>query len=141
LPKRRSRAGRPRKAGKRTPSGRLAAVRDPGTPDLARHKRALRNGSDLALSTNVVDVLFARGHLDARQHRAAIRFRQARDAMVRRLTIGQKLALLDLVLDVWPRWLRRQIAGVPLVGADLAEHRDLLGGLDAVAASSPAEGR
>jgi hypothetical protein len=32
-----------------------------------------------------------------------------------------------------PRWLRRQIAGVPLAGAGLAERRDLLERLDALA--------
>jgi hypothetical protein len=115
-----------------------------------------------ALSTCLSDILFARGHLDERQHRAALRFRQARaalygvvlgdrdpnrpeateerlenakqryDAMVRRLTVGQKLALSDVALDVWPRWLRRQIASVPLGSADLAERRDLIDGLDAL---------
>jgi hypothetical protein len=39
----------------------------------------------------------------------------------------------DVALDVWPRWLRRQIAGVALGRDDLAKRRDLIDGLDALA--------
>jgi hypothetical protein len=76
------RQGRPARAGRRTPGGRLAVVDDLGTRDLQRHKAGVVNGaSDSALSASLAGVLFAHAVLNARQRDAADRFRRARAAI------------------------------------------------------------
>jgi hypothetical protein len=75
------RQGRPARAGRRTPGGRLAVADDPGTRELQRHKAGLINGAvDPALSASLIGVLFAHHVLDRHQRDAADRFRRARSA-------------------------------------------------------------
>jgi len=71
---------RPRKAGKRTKSGRLsrayrsAELRDQGTAEGQRHRSVLVNGADHALAATVPGILLARGYLSRDQHDAAQRY-------------------------------------------------------------------
>lgn len=73
-----ARRGRPRKAGRRYPNGRLIAVRtdDPGTPQLkAKRRRLVGAGGDPVLATSPVDIMFARQLVDQETVVAAEWFR------------------------------------------------------------------
>ena len=165
--RRRSGGGRPRKPGARTPSGRLsrayqAEARDSGTKESERHRLALCNGSDPALSASVSGNLFANHLITVGQHQAAIRFAMARhrvfgtplrtttdaplpseDQILRserayeklcaRLSVDQHLAVVDLALGYRPPWLKRAMLKIALTAADEVERCALLSGLEALA--------
>jgi hypothetical protein len=59
--------------------------------------------------------------------------------MVRPLTVSQKLALTDLALDLWPRWLRAQLLGLELDQEAACEREILLAGLEVIRARTAPE--
>jgi hypothetical protein len=72
---------RPRRAGKRTKSGRPRRayqrhpeLRDQGTPEGQRRRAALVNGAPVELAATVSGILFARGFISAEQKAAADRY-------------------------------------------------------------------
>jgi hypothetical protein len=107
------------------------------------------------LSTTVAGIMFAHGLIDRRQRAAGEKFRQVRaevfgmplgngdprarmlerryNAMAKRLSVEQLLAVTNIILELRPGWLRRQLLGEPLAAGDQAERQDLLKGLDALA--------
>jgi hypothetical protein len=75
--------GRRRKAGKRTPSGRLSRahrdieVRDHGTAEGVRKRHLLVNGAPIEWAGSAITILQANGHVSAEQVNAAQRYRWA----------------------------------------------------------------
>ena len=75
-----ARAGRPRKQGPRTKSGRLKQQHDAGTDELRAKKVALVGpGGDPSKSTNTIDILESWGHLTKDQSRSLHYFRESQE--------------------------------------------------------------
>ena len=78
-----ARAGRPRKQGPRTKSGRLKQQHDAGTDELRAKKVALVGpGGDPSKSTNTIDILESWGHLTKDQSRSLHYFVKVRSLMI-----------------------------------------------------------
>jgi len=78
-----ARAGRPRKQGPRTKSGRLKQQHDAGTDELRAKKVALVGpGGDPSKSTNTIDILESWGHLTKDQSRSLHYFAKVRSLMI-----------------------------------------------------------
>jgi hypothetical protein len=72
------RAGRPRKAAKRSKSGRLSRAyksiaRDEGTEEFVEKRKRLINGADPSCAATASGILFANGVLSRDQHNVCLR--------------------------------------------------------------------
>jgi hypothetical protein len=143
----------------------MTVARDNGTREAQAKRDQLINGAPVELIATAAGVLLARGLLSLEQYRAADRFAQARarcygvplanseggreptddrvaynerkyNALCRRLTPPQLIAVVDLVLGARPVWALRLVARLPLRLADEENRECLLGGLDALAADN-----
>jgi hypothetical protein len=81
---RKRKAGRPRKPGPRTKTGRLSEarkkfpeLRDKGTPEAQSKRAYLINGSDPQLAASASGILLANGFLSQDQHVACLRYAHA----------------------------------------------------------------
>jgi hypothetical protein len=54
--------------------------------------------------------------------------------MIKKLSVEQQMAVVDLALDLRPGWFRRRLLGLPLTADDESEQLALTSGLDAIAA-------
>jgi hypothetical protein len=102
-----------------------------GSSRSSREPRPIATGPCAAPST-AASSSGTEGRRELEEHQV-IRLKREFNAMVAPLTVGQKLALTDLALDLRPRWLRAKLLGLPLDAEAVLQRQTLLSGLDVVA--------